>query len=120
MDSIAYYTFEDKYSQSEYDGKEAVFYRSFGVVVSISMELVAKKMDGILVCYRTPSAILKKEYRSAQDIFLTKVSEENWHAIRSLIEGASVSSRDIPVFKFKPDNLLLECHSRHQNRLDLN
>lgn len=113
MEHINFYTFEDKFSQEEISKEDGTsFYKAFGIVISINTELVSQDKEGILVCYRTPKAILKREYRSIQNIELEKVDRDTWVVLKELIQGSKENdTSDLKRFIFKPtDNLLQQYH----------
>lgn len=102
-DIINYCTFEDKYSQQEISKSEgSVFYKAFGVIISINVELVSQNKDGIMVCYRSPKGDLKREFRNLQEIDLQKADKDTWEVLKDLIQGSKLKeSKDLYRFIFK-------------------
>lgn len=71
--------------------------------------------DGILVCYRSPRADLKKEFRNLHEISLQQVDKDTWEALKGLIQGSqSIETKELYKFVFSPkDNPLPQYHSNH-------
>lgn len=115
MEEINYYTFEDRYSQQEISRVEGnKFYKAFGIVLSINTELISLNKEGIMVCYRSPNAVLKREYRSIHQIELKKVDFDTWSALRDLIQGSKTeNSQKIKEFAFNSEGNLLQLY--HQS-----
>jgi hypothetical protein len=117
-DLINYYTFEDKYSQQEITKSEgSVFYKAFGVIISINVELVSQNKDGIMVCYRSPKGDLKREFRSIQELELQKVDKDTWEVLKDLIQGSKLTeSKELYKFIFKTDGNLPQQSQDHPDR----